>query len=87
MALPPAPRQPHDTRAHGPDDDEDHESKRARLESSQKKQKINQVIEHNESMIRMVHVGDENFATLDDYETELDMTADAPEDEFWCDED
>ena len=88
MRLPPTPRQPHDTRARGPDDDDDadHESKRARLES-QKKQKINQVIEHNESMIRMVQVGDDNFATLDDYETELDMTADAPEDEFWCDED
>ena len=86
VALPPTPRQPHDTRAHGPDDDADHESKRARVES-QKKQKISQVIEHNESMIRMVRVGEDNFATLDDYEKELDMMADAPEDDFWCDED
>ena len=38
MALPPTPRQPHDTRAHGPDDDDaDHESKRARLESQRNK--------------------------------------------------
>ena len=44
-------------------------------------------MEFNESMIRTVKVGADEFATLDDYENELDLDADTLEDEFWCDED
>ena len=54
--LPPTPRQAHQTRAHGPDDDQDHEAKRARVEA-QKKQKTNRMMEFYESMIRTVKVG------------------------------
>ena len=84
--VPPTPRQAHETRAHGPDDDGDHEAKRSRVEA-QKKQKINRVMEFNESMIRTVKVGDDEFSTLDDYSNELDLNEDLPEDEFWSDED
>ena len=45
------------------------------------------MMEFNESMIRTVKVGADEFATLDDYENELDLDADTLEDEFWCDED
>ena len=85
MQLPPTPRHQHETRAHGPDE-EDHEAKRARVEA-QKKQKITRMMEFNESMIRTVKVGADEFATLDDYENEFDLDADTLEDEFWCDED
>jgi hypothetical protein len=34
-----------------------------------------------------VKVGADEFATLDDYENELDLDASTPEDDFWCDED
>ena len=71
---------------HGPDDDEDHEAKRARVEA-QKKQKINRMMEFNESMIRTVKIGTDEFSTLDDYSNELDMTEDPPDDDFWNDED
>ena len=86
MQLRPTPRQQHETRAHGPDDTEDHELKRTRWEA-QKKQRIAKMMEYNESMIRTVKVGADEFATLDDYENELDLDAGTPEDDFWCDED
>ena len=70
--LPPTPRHAHETRAHGPDDDQDHEAKRARVDA-RKKQKINRMMEFNESMIRTVKVGDDEFSTLDDYSNELDL--------------
>ena len=81
MQLSPAPRQQHETRAHGTDETEDHDAKRARLEA-QKKQRIAKMMEFNESMIRTVKVGTDEFATLDDYENELGLDADTPEDDF-----
>ena len=83
VQLSPAPRQQHETRAHGTDETEDHDAKRARLEA-QKKQRIAKMMEFNESMIRTVKVGTDEFATLDDYENELGLDADTPEDDFWC---
>eukprot|EP00435_Cladocopium_sp_Y103_P056674 s2135_g19.t1 len=64
----------------------DHDAKRAKLEA-QTKQKITQVMEFNESMIRTVKVGTDEFATLDDYSTELTMD-DEPleEDDYWVDD-
>ena len=70
--LPPTPRQQCSTRTHETEVVDDHESKRAKIES-QKKQKINQLREYNESMIRTVKVGTDEFATMDDYEHELDI--------------
>ena len=86
LQLPPTPRQQHPTRTHEMEELEDHESKRAKLES-QKKQKITQIREQHESMIRMVKFGEEEFATMDDYEHELDVNENIPEVEFWEDED
>eukprot|EP00435_Cladocopium_sp_Y103_P054278 s97_g17.t1 len=40
-----------------------------------------------EAMIRMVKVGSDEFATLDDYAQDLDLDNDVPDDDFWCDED
>ena len=84
--LPATPRQTNETRAPGPDDDQDHEAKRARVET-QKKQKINRMMEFNESMTRTVKVGADEFSTLDDYSNELDLNEDSPDDEFWSGED
>ena len=84
--VPPTPRHAHDTRAHGPDDDDDHEAKRARVEA-QTKQKISRMMEFNESMIRTVKIGTDEFSTLDDYSNELDMIEEPPDDDFWNDED
>ena len=70
--LPPTPRQQCSTRTHETEVVDDHESKRAKIES-QKKQKINQLREYNESMIRTVKVGTDEFATMDEYEHELDI--------------
>ena len=83
--LPPTPRQQHTTRTHGDDVEESHEAKRARLESL-KKQKINQLRESHEAVIRTVKVGSDEYATLDDYENEITMD-DSPYIEFWDDED
>ena len=86
LQLPPTPRQQHSTRTHESEEAEDHESKRAKLES-QKKQKITQIREQHESMIRTVKFGEDEFATMDDYEHELDISDNIPDVEFWEDED
>ena len=78
--LPPTPRQQHTTRAHGDDVEDSHEAKRAKLESL-KKQKINQLRESHEAMIKKVKVGSDEYATLDDYENEITMD-DRPGTEF-----
>ena len=85
LQLPPTPRQQHATRTHGDDVEENHEAKRAKLESL-KKQKINQLRESHEAMIRTVKVGSDEYATMDDYENEVDMD-DGPDTEYWEDED
>ena len=86
MQLPPTPRHAHSTRMHDSQDDADHETKKARV-ADHKKQKINQLMQQHEAMIRVVKVGTDEYATMDDYSTELDMNADVFEDEYWCDED
>ena len=86
MQLPSTPRHTHSTRMHDSQDDADHESKKARVEDH-KKQKINQLMQKHEAMIPVVKVGTDEFATMDDYSTELDMNVDVLEDEYWCDED
>ena len=80
------PRQQHATRTHEFEVEEDHEAKRAKMES-QKKQKIHQLRELHESMIRAVKVGTNEYATMDNYEHEVNMDEDVPEVEFWSDED
>ena len=71
---------------HGSQEDADHEAKKARV-ADQKKQKINQLMQEHETMIRVVKVGTDEFATMDDCSTELDMSVDVLDDEYWCDED
>ena len=48
----------------------------------QKKQRLNQIMQFNESMIRVVKIGSDDFTTMDDYTTELNMEDDIPEDEL-----
>ena len=43
---------------------------------------MNQIMQFNESMIRVVKIGSDEFATMDDYTTELNMEDDIPEDEL-----
>ena len=86
MQLPPTPRQPHSTRTHEGQGDAEHEVKKAKV-GEQKKQRINQLMQQHESMIRVVKVGTDEFATMDDYSTELDINVDVPDDELWRDED
>ena len=86
MQLPPKPRQPHSTRLHDDDTNVEQDAKKAETEQ-QKKQRLNQIMQFNESMIRVVTVGSDEFATMDDYTTELNMEDDIAEDELWADED
>ena len=86
MQLPPTPRQPHSTRLHDDDTNVEQDAKKAETEQ-QKKQRLNQIMQFNESMIRVVTVGSDEFATMDDYTTELNMEDDIAEDELWADED
>eukprot|EP00435_Cladocopium_sp_Y103_P060567 s367_g22.t1 len=83
--VPCTPRHPHETRHHEEEAEVDHEAKKARVEL-QKKQKINQLRESQEAMIRTVKIGDDEFPTLDNYETELNLD-EVPDDELWADED
>ena len=66
--------------------EEDHESKRAKMEF-QKKQRINQLREFHESMITTVKVGTDEYATMDSYEHEANVDEDVHDVEFWSDED
>ena len=81
----PTPRTTATTRAHG-DDADDHEPKRARVESS-KKQRIERVAEQDEMAIRVVKVSsEEELHTMDDYASDLQMD-DQDEIDVWEGED
>eukprot|EP00435_Cladocopium_sp_Y103_P018358 s4574_g4.t1 len=84
--APPTPRHPHASGAHAVEPDVGHEAKKAQVEV-QKKQKINQLRECQETMIRVVKIGSEEFATLDSYDTELNLEEDEHEDDLWSGED
>ena len=84
--LPATPRGSQTIRTH--DDqpgDEDHESKRARLESS-KKQRVERLSAEYASMIRAVKVSTETFHTMDEYEQDLQLD-DHLEQDVWEGED
>ena len=85
-ALPGTPRQPHATRTHETETEGDPETKRAKVET-QKKQRINQLREFHESHIRTVKIGNDEFATLDSYEAEVDINDDVQDEDYWADED
>ena len=84
--LPATPRGSQTIRTH--DDqpgDEDHESKRARLESS-KKQRVERLSAEYASMIRAVKISTETFHTMDEYEQDLQLD-DHLEQDVWEGED
>jgi hypothetical protein len=84
--LPATPRGIPTTRMH--DDqpgEEDHESKRARLESS-KKQRVDRLSAEYASMIRAVKISTETFHTMDEYEPDLQLD-DHLEQDVWEGED
>lgn len=86
--APSTPREiPETPRAHEPNQptEEEREPKKARIEDN-KKQRIIQLRERNERMIRSVKMADDEFFTMDSYDQEL-LLADEVEDEAWHDED
>lgn len=77
IKLPATPRQPHATRSSMP--------KKPRVEDSEK-QRIVQLRETMEGAIRVVKFGDESYATLDGYDTDLNVD-DLQERDYWEGED
>ena len=70
-AQPTTPRMSHSTRAHDDVPDE-HDSKRSRVET-QKKQRIERLAAEYTNMIRTVKVADDEFFTMDEYDTDLHL--------------
>ena len=87
MAIPPSPRASPTSRAHdeGPEE-EDHSSKKAKVESS-KKQRIEVVKETYARMIRAVKVGTDEYYTMDSYDTDYSWENEELVDDVWMDED
>ena len=85
-ARPPSPRTFSTHRTHDDDvADDGHEAKKAKVEL-QKKQRIDQVKETYSKMIRAVKVGDDEFFTMDSYETDYNSELDDLDD-VWTGED
>ena len=75
-----SPRQSPTTRAHAVGEDDDSVAKRSRSEDH-KKQKINRPAAENETMVRVVSFGSEQYHTMDDYDAKLGQ--DNAEDDVW----
>ena len=86
LDVPTTPRTAPTTRVHGAGTEEEHESKKARVED-EKRQRIERIVAEHEKAIRAVKVSeDEIFHTMDDYETDLQMD-DHNEIDVWAGED
>ena len=86
LDVPTTPRTATTTRGHGTGTEEEHESKKARVEDV-KRQRIERIVAEHEKAIRAVKVSeDEIFHTMDDYETDLQMD-DHNEIDLWAGED
>ena len=86
MAIPPSPRASPTSRAHDEVPEEDHSSKKAKLEAS-KKQRIEVVKETYAKMIRSVKVGTDEYYTMDNYDTDYNWENEELVDDVWMDED
>jgi hypothetical protein len=86
LDVPTTPRTAPTTRVHGAGTEEEHESKKARVEDV-KRQRVERIVAEHEKAIRAVKVSeDEVFHTMDDYETDLQMD-DHNEIDVWAGED
>ena len=79
------------TRTHGIEGDDDHETKRARVEAA-KKQRLDRISSECSPMIRAVKISNETYHTMDDYDSELRLDDHAGEvslgeipEELWSD--
>ena len=70
-AVPTTPRQNPTTRQHDVETD-DHDAKRARVESA-KKQRLERISAEYTSMTRTVKIGEETFHTMDEYDNDLQL--------------
>ena len=80
-SAPITPRHSPTTRVHDVEPDDDHSSKRARVEAA-KKQRLDRISSDYESMIRTVKISDEAYHTMDEYENELRIDDHELDDEF-----
>ena len=81
-AQPVTPRMSHPTRAHDDAPDE-HEAKTSRVET-QKKQRVEHLAAEYTNMIRTVKVADDEFFTMDEYDTDLQLEESFdPTDPWW----
>ena len=71
-AAPTTPRQSPTTRRHDVEAEE-HDAKRARVETTAKTQRIERISAEYSSMVRMVKFGEETFHTMDEYEHDLQL--------------
>ena len=70
--APTTPRHSSTTRQHDAEVEEDHEAKRAKVETA-KKQRLERISAEYSSMVRAVKFADETFYTMDEYEHDLQM--------------
>ena len=86
LDVPTTPRTSPTTRMHGTGTEEEHESKKARVEDV-KRQRIERIVAEHKAAVRAVKVSEnEVFHTMDDYETDLQMD-DHNEIDVWAGED
>ena len=86
MAIPPSPRASATSRAHDETPEEDHSSKKPKVETG-KKQRIEVVKELHAAMIRSVKFGEDEFYTMDNYDTDYNDDDEDLADDVWVDED
>ena len=79
-SAPITPRHSPTTRVHDVEPDDDHSSKRARVEAA-KKQRLDRISSDYDSMIRTVKISDEAYI-MDEYENELRIDDHELDDEF-----
>jgi len=91
VEAPVTPRHSPTTRTHGIEGDDDHETKRARVEAA-KKQRLDRISSECSPMIRAVKISNETYHTMDDYDSELRLDDHAGEvslgeipEELWSD--
>ena len=83
--APVTPRHTSTTRTDEVESDDDHETKRARVEAA-KKQRLDRISFEYSSMIRAVKISNETYHTMDDYESELRLDDHEVED-GWIEDD
>ena len=66
--------------------DDDHQSKRARVEDS-KRARLQRIMEEHAAHVNAVQFGGEEYHTMDDYTTDLDVENQTESLDLWADKD